>query len=119
MPTWFTGAFVSVRIARPRPSGRGTATGPRSPRVATASSSVSAASGIARTLRGRDRRWKLIGLAGLAGVAATGVVVARKRREHVEYDADELRDRLHHRLAEVPANGNGAGPAAGVSAPGS
>ena len=65
------------------------------------------------------RRWKLIGLAGLAGVAATGVVVARKRREHVEYDADDLRAKLHDRLADVPANGNGAGPTAGVSAPGS
>ena len=37
------------------------------------------------------RHWKLLGLAGLAGVAATGVVVARKRREHVEYDPDDLR----------------------------
>ncbi|HZO58496.1 MAG TPA: hypothetical protein VFB51_02275 [Solirubrobacterales bacterium] len=45
--------------------------------------------------------WKLIGLAGLAGVAATGVVVARKRRAHRDYDPDELRARLHRRLAEV------------------
>jgi hypothetical protein len=45
--------------------------------------------------------WKLIGLAGLAGVAATGVVVARKRRAQRSYDPDELRDRLHRRLAEV------------------
>jgi hypothetical protein len=45
--------------------------------------------------------WKLIGLAGLAGVAATGVVVARKRRAHRTYDPDELRERLHQRLAEV------------------
>ncbi len=45
--------------------------------------------------------WKLIGLAGLAGVAATGVVVARKRRAHREYEPDELRERLHQRLAEV------------------
>jgi hypothetical protein len=45
--------------------------------------------------------WKLIGLAGLAGVAATGVVVARRRRAHRTYDADELRERLHARLAEV------------------
>ena len=47
--------------------------------------------------------WKLIGLAGLAGVAATGVVVARKRRAHREYEPDELRERLHQRLAEVSA----------------
>ena len=46
--------------------------------------------------------WKLVGLAGLAGVAATGVVVARKRRAHHDYDPDELRQRLHDRLAEVP-----------------
>jgi hypothetical protein len=45
--------------------------------------------------------WKLIGLAGLAGVAASGVVVARRRRAHREYDPDELRERLHRRLAEV------------------
>jgi hypothetical protein len=52
--------------------------------------------------------WKLIGVAGIAGVAATGVVVARKRRAQEEYDPDELRERLHRRLAEVDADG---GPA--------
>jgi hypothetical protein len=46
--------------------------------------------------------WKIVGLAGLAGVAATGVVVARRRRPQHEYDTDELRERLHRRLAEVP-----------------
>jgi hypothetical protein len=46
-------------------------------------------------------RWKLLGLAGLAGVAATGVVVARKRRAQRDYQPDELRERLHRRLAEV------------------
>ena len=46
--------------------------------------------------------WKYVGLAGVAGVAATGVVVARKRRAHVEYEPDELRERLRARLAEVP-----------------
>ena len=45
--------------------------------------------------------WKLIGLAGVAGVAATGVVLARRRRAQGTYDADEVRDRLHRRLAEV------------------
>ncbi len=44
-------------------------------------------------------RWKLIGLAGLAGVAATGVIIARKRRAPMEYGPDELRERLHSRLA--------------------
>jgi hypothetical protein len=47
-------------------------------------------------------RWKLLGLAGLAGVAATGVVVARRRRTTAEVSPDELRDRLHRRLDEVP-----------------
>ena len=49
--------------------------------------------------------WKLIGLAGVAGVAATGVVLARRRRDQTAYDADELRDRLHRRLAEVSPTG--------------
>ena len=46
--------------------------------------------------------WKLLGLAGVAGVAATGVIVARKRRAHVELEPDELRERLRARLAQVP-----------------
>jgi hypothetical protein len=46
-------------------------------------------------------RWKLLGLAGLAGVAATGAVVAQRRRAHRDYDPDELRARLHRRLAEI------------------
>jgi hypothetical protein len=50
--------------------------------------------------------WKLIGVAGLAGVAATGVVVARKRRAQHDYDPDELREKLHRRLAEI-ATGHG------------
>ena len=45
--------------------------------------------------------WKLIGLAGLAGVAATGAVLVRRRRAHSELPPDELRERLHRRLAEV------------------
>ena len=46
--------------------------------------------------------WKIVGLAGVAGVtAATGVAVARKRRDHTEYDPDELRDKLHSRVAEA------------------
>lgn len=55
--------------------------------------------------------WKYVGLAGVAGVAATGVVVARKRRTHVEYEPDELRERLRARLADVPAldSSQGAG----------
>ena len=47
--------------------------------------------------------WKLLGLAGVAGVAATGVVVARKRRAHVDLQPDELRERLHERLQAASA----------------
>jgi hypothetical protein len=50
--------------------------------------------------------WKLIGVAGLAGVAATGVVVARRRRAHQEYDPGELRAKLHQRLAEAQRSSN-------------
>ena len=60
-------------------------------------------------------RWKLIGLAGLAGVAATGVVLARKRRAHHDYQPDELRERLHRRLAKVAANGAESGPSGTVA----
>jgi hypothetical protein len=56
--------------------------------------------------------WKLVGLAGVAGVAATGAVVARRRRAQRDYDPDELRERLHRRLADVAEDeeptGNGA-----------
>jgi hypothetical protein len=56
-------------------------------------------------------RWKLLGLAGLAGVAATGVVVARRRRSPTVEDPDELRERLHRRLSEVQAARGGAAQA--------
>lgn len=49
----------------------------------------------------RPRTWKLLGVAGMAGVAATGVVVARRRRAQHEYDPAELREKLHRRLAEA------------------
>ena len=56
--------------------------------------------------------WKVLGLAGVAGVAATGVVVARRRRTQRDYDPAELRERLHRRLAEVaPAEPPGSGEA--------
>jgi hypothetical protein len=45
--------------------------------------------------------WKWIGLASLAGVAAGGVLVARDQRRRSAYSADEIRARLHQRLAEA------------------
>jgi hypothetical protein len=62
----------------------------------------------------RRPSWKLIGLAGLAGVAATGVVVARNRREHRHYDPDELREKLHRWLAEATGEGAESPPAKGA-----
>jgi hypothetical protein len=48
-------------------------------------------------------RWlKVLGLATFAGVAATGVVIARDQRRRRAYTPDEVRDRLHARLAEPP-----------------
>ncbi len=44
--------------------------------------------------------WKWIGLAGAAGVVAGGVLVARDQRKRRAYTADEVRARLHQRLAE-------------------
>ena len=55
--------------------------------------------------------WKVLGLAGVAGVAATGVVVARRRRTQRDYDPAELRERLHRRLAEAGAADAPADPA--------
>ncbi|GAA4590156.1 hypothetical protein BJY16_009139 [Actinoplanes octamycinicus] len=47
------------------------------------------------------RWWKIAGLAGLAGVAATGAVIARAERKRRAYSPDEIRDRLHKRVAEA------------------
>ena len=44
--------------------------------------------------------WKWIGLAGVAGVVAGGVLVARDQRKRRAYTSDEIRSRLHQRLAE-------------------
>ncbi|BBX11683.1 hypothetical protein MNVM_07640 [Mycobacterium novum] len=45
--------------------------------------------------------WKWIGLAGVVGVAAGGVLVARDQRRRRAYTPDEVRARLHERLAEA------------------
>jgi hypothetical protein len=45
--------------------------------------------------------WKWIGLAGVAGVVAGGAVVVRDQRKRRAYTPDEIRARLHQRLAET------------------
>jgi hypothetical protein len=56
------------------------------------------------------RWWKVLGLAGFVGIAATGVVIARAERRRRAYTPEEVRERLHARLAEasdtVPAPGD-------------
>jgi hypothetical protein len=59
------------------------------------------------------RWWKLLGLAGVAGVAATGAVIARAERKRRAYTPDEIRERLHARVAG-PAE-----PSQAADAPGS
>jgi hypothetical protein len=49
-------------------------------------------------------------LAGLAGVAATGVVIARAERRRRAYTPEEVRERLHARLAESSPDTPGPGP---------
>ncbi|OBJ59376.1 hypothetical protein [Mycobacterium sp. 1423905.2] len=53
--------------------------------------------------------WKWVGLAGLAGVVAGGAVVVRDQRKRRAYTADEIRARLHQRLAEA-GDQSGSGP---------
>jgi hypothetical protein len=45
--------------------------------------------------------WKLVGLASVAGVVAGGVLVARDQRRRNSYTPDDIRARLHQRVAEV------------------
>lgn len=47
--------------------------------------------------------WKWVGLAGAAGVVAGGALVVRDQRKRRSYTADEVRARLHQRLAESEA----------------
>ncbi len=60
------------------------------------------------------RAWKWVGLAGVAGVAATGVLITRAERRRAAYTAEQVRERLHARLAA--AGSEPTAPAA-VSAP--
>ncbi|MEE6175862.1 hypothetical protein [Mycobacterium sp. 050134] len=62
--------------------------------------------------------WKWLGLAGVAGVVAGGALVVRDQRKRRAYTADEVRARLHQRLAESngesfqPRSGSGTGSTA-------
>jgi len=51
------------------------------------------------------RWWKIVGLAGLAGVAATGAVIARGERRRRAYTPDEIKERLHAKVAEARSAG--------------
>ena len=57
-------------------------------------------------------RWqKILGLAAFAGVAATGVVIARDQRRRRAVTPQQIRTRLHARLAEAseaPADAPGS-----------
>lgn len=44
--------------------------------------------------------WKILGLAGVAGVAASGAIIARDQRQRAQLSPEQVRDRLHERLAE-------------------
>jgi hypothetical protein len=61
------------------------------------------------------RTWKILGLASFAGVAASGVVIVRAERRRRAYTPDEIRARLHERLAEA---GSEATDGAGTDGPG-
>ncbi len=49
--------------------------------------------------------WKWLGLAGVAGVVAGGALVVRDQRKRRAYTADEVRSRLHQRLADYDGEG--------------
>lgn len=45
--------------------------------------------------------WKVLGIAGLTGVAATGAIIAREQRKRAQVTPDDVRRRLHQRLADI------------------
>ena len=117
MPTWLTGAFVRLWIAR-----SAAAAAAEEPEVAGAgqrscgvevgrgtrgeSAAPARGPGHAPNLGPMSRRGisrgsvcKLLGVAGLAGVAASGVVAARAERRRRAYTPDEVRARLQERVA--------------------
>jgi hypothetical protein len=47
------------------------------------------------------RWWKVLGLAAFVGVAASGAVIAREERRRRAYTPEEIKQRLHARVAEA------------------
>ncbi|UZJ25868.1 hypothetical protein RHODO2019_05380 [Rhodococcus antarcticus] len=45
------------------------------------------------------RLWKIIGLASVVGVAASGAMTVRSERQRRAYTPEEIRSRLHERVA--------------------
>ncbi len=45
------------------------------------------------------RLWKIIGLASVVGVAASGAMTVRSERQRRAYTPEEVRSRLHERVA--------------------
>lgn len=45
--------------------------------------------------------WKWVGLAGVVGVAAGGALVVRDQRRRAAFTPDDIRARLHQRLANA------------------
>lgn len=64
------------------------------------------------------RWWKVLGVAGFAGVAATGVLVARAERRRRAYTPQEVRQRLHDRMAQALVPDVAAPPDPGTDRPG-
>ncbi|MFE9243606.1 hypothetical protein [Nocardiopsis sp. NPDC006938] len=62
--------------------------------------------------------WKALGVAAFVGVAATGVAIARAERERRAYTPEQVRDRLHARVAEVDRARGAEGDRAESGAPG-
>lgn len=52
--------------------------------------------------------WKALGLAGLAGVAATGAIIVRDERRRAQLTPEQVRDRLHERVKDLPPQNIGA-----------
>jgi hypothetical protein len=55
------------------------------------------------------RWWKVLGVAAFVGVAVSGVAIARAERRRRTYTPEEIRARLHARLAAAPPAGKAPG----------